>query len=57
MESKDYNLSLDVANFLSMALSSDTHTLAHFHEEDQPLLINLLEFLVVVASVLHTIFH
>ena len=29
---KDYNLSLDVANFLSMALGSDTHTLAHFHE-------------------------
>jgi hypothetical protein len=26
MESKDYNLSLDVANFLSMTLSSDTHT-------------------------------
>ena len=26
MESKDYNLSLDVANFLLMALGSDTHT-------------------------------
>jgi hypothetical protein len=26
MESKDYNMSLDVANFLSMALGSDTHT-------------------------------
>jgi hypothetical protein len=25
MESKYYNLSLDVANFLSMALGSDTH--------------------------------
>jgi hypothetical protein len=33
-----------------------THTLAHLHEEDQPPLINLLEFLAVVASVLHTIF-
>jgi hypothetical protein len=34
-----------------------THTLAHLHEEDQPPLINLLEFLAAVASVLHTIFH
>jgi hypothetical protein len=26
MESKDYNLSLDFAKFLSMALGSDIHT-------------------------------
>jgi hypothetical protein len=32
-----------------------THTLAHLHEEDQPPLIYLLEFLAAVASVLHTI--
>jgi hypothetical protein len=34
-----------------------THTLAHLYEEDQPLLMNLLEFLAAVASVLHTVFH
>jgi hypothetical protein len=33
-----------------------THTLAHLHEEDQPPLINLLEFLVAVASALHIVF-
>ena len=26
MESKDYKLSLEITNFLSMALGSDTHT-------------------------------
>jgi hypothetical protein len=34
-----------------------TDTIAHLYEEDQPLLITLLEFLVAVASVLHTVFH